>query len=105
MWALDGKEIQQICTFSNGKTKLAVICLENAQYSKKMRVDLIGPEADRRRTLIEMTPYCGVYPSPNNELVALRYMAKGKTQEDCPRDMILVVNAKGETVADFEAGK
>ena len=70
-----------------------------------VRVDLIGPEADRRRTLIEMTPYCGVYPSPNNELVALRYMAKGKTQEDCPRDMILVVNAKGETVADFEAGK
>ena len=70
-----------------------------------VRVDLIGPEADRRRTLIETTPYCGVYPSPNNELVALRYLVKGKTEEDRPRDMILVVNAKGEALADFDAGK
>ena len=109
-WELDGKEIQQIYTFPNGKTKIAVIYLKNERNFKKafmpeMRVDLIGPEADRQRTLIEMTPYCGVYPSPNNELVALRYMAKGKTEEDPPRDMILVVNSKGEAVADFDAGK
>ena len=81
--------------FPDGKTKLAVIYLQNPLRFKKLgfqdvRVDLIGPEPDRRRTLIETTQYCGMYPSPNNELVALRYMAKSKKEEDRPRDMISV---------------
>ncbi len=85
----DGKVIQQLHVFPDGKTKLAVIYLQNPLHFKKLgwqdvRVDLIGPEPDRRRTLIETTACCGVYPSPNNELVALRCMVKSKTEEDRP---------------------
>jgi hypothetical protein len=110
IWALDGKEIQQIYAFAGGKTKLAVLYLVSPRDFHDaglptVRVDFIGPEPDRRRTLIQTTPYCGVYPSPNQELVALRYTAEGNKKEDRQRDMILVVNQKGEVVADIDTGK
>ena len=112
VWALEGKEIQQICTFSNGKTKLAVIYLQHPRYFKKagvpeLRVDLIGPEAGRQRTLIEMTPYCGVYPSPNHELVALRCLTgdPNKKEEERALDQIMVVNQKGDVVVEINANK
>jgi hypothetical protein len=112
VWALDGKEIQQIYTFPNGKTKLAVIYLQHPRYFKKagvpeLRVDLIGPEAGRQRTLIETTAYCGVYPSPNNELVALRCCTGNpdKKEEGGALDQIMVVNQKGDVVAEINASK
>jgi len=110
VWALDGKEIQQLYTFPGGKTKLAVVYLVSPRdlrqaYLPTVRVDLIGPEPDRRRTLIESTPFCGVYPSPNNELVALRcFTPDPKNKEEHPLDQIMVVNQKGEVVAEINAG-
>jgi hypothetical protein len=109
-WSLDGKEVQQLYTFPDGKTRLAVLYLMSYRDFRDaglptVRVDLLGPGEGQRRTLVEKTFHCGVYPSPNKELVALRYSTAGAQSGDRHRDLIRVVNQKGETVAEIDTGK
>jgi hypothetical protein len=106
-WASDDKEVQHIHTFPDGKTKIVVVYLLSPRDFRDaglptVRVDLVGPEPGMRRALIPETFHCGVYPSPNKELVALRYVSWSPGREDRPRDMIWVVNRKGDVVADIE---
>src|SRR5262249_45126169 len=108
--ASDDKEVQQIHTFPDGKTKIVVVYLLGPRDFRDaglptVRVDLVGPEPGTRRALIPETFHCGVYPSPNKELVALRYVSWSPAREDRPGDMIWVVNRKGEVVADIEVGR
>jgi hypothetical protein len=109
-WAFDDKEVQQVHTFPGDKTKLVVVYLLSPRDYRDaglptMRVAFMGPEADQRKTLIKETFHCGVYPSPDKKLVALRHVARGPAPGARPRDVIWVVDARGEVVARIEAGE
>jgi hypothetical protein len=109
-WAWDHKEIQHLYAFPDGNAKVAVVYLKSFRDFRDaglptVRVDFAGPEPNQRRTLIPETHHCGVYPSPNKELVALRYQARQNDQGDNHQDMILVLNRKGEIITRFETGK
>jgi hypothetical protein len=109
-WAVDGKEVQQVYTFPDGKTKLLVLYLMSYRDFRDaglptVRVDVAGPGPGQRRTLVPKAFHCGVYPSPSGELVALRYTAPAAAAAGRPPDTVAVVNATGEVVAEVDAGK
>jgi hypothetical protein len=110
LWALDGKDIQNQHTFPDGRTRIAVVFLtehrgiSSGGLPPSVRVDLIGPAAGQRRILVAATPHCGIYPSPNKELVVLRYGIEDKEKEKY-QDKMMLVNAKGEVVAEWDTRK
>ena len=110
-WAWDGKEIQNVYTFPDGKTKVIVVFLKSYRDFRDaglatVRVDFVSPEAGKSRTLIPETFHCGLYPSPDKKLVALRYVSMpDRTAADQYKDAIMVLDQAGNARAAMERNK
>lgn len=106
-WSVEGREIQELYTFPDGKTKVAVLYLKSYRDFRDaglptVTVELLGPDLGQRRTLIPETAHCGLFPAPNKAQVALRYFLTHERDKEKIRSMILVVNQQGETVTEIE---
>jgi hypothetical protein len=104
---LDGKEIYQEFTFPGGKTRIVVVYVIGPRDFRDaglpvVRVDLLGPGANERRTLVHRTSFAAVFPAPNRELAALRYYTETGADKKKHVERIAVVNAKGEVAAQFD---
>lgn len=104
VWSFEGKEVLQHYQFPNSKTSIVV--LFKASYRdfndagiQTCYVDLLGPQPNQRKTIISNTFHCGIYPSPNQEHAALRYI------NDKGAEFIMIINKNGETVAEINAEK
>jgi hypothetical protein len=109
-WAFDGKEIQQLYAFPDGKTKIVVQYLVSWRDFRDaglatVRVLFVGPRPNQRRALVEEAYHCGVYPSPDKKLVALRYYPVTTRDSRLLQDRILIVDAEAEMVAEIDTAR
>jgi hypothetical protein len=54
---------------------------------------------------VEKTFHCGVYPSPDKKLVALRYYPDSYGKSEFVQERILVVSAEAEVVAEIDTAR
>lgn len=87
-----GGHLHQQVFFSN-RAELRVVRDPNAS-EKSLRVEYLEKPDAKPRVLVDRGEICLVYPSPNKQYVALRCAADKKG------NLILVVNEKGEFVAE-----
>lgn len=109
-WAFDGKEIQQVYAFPDGNTKIVVQYLVSWRDFQDaglatVRVLLVGPRPNQRHVLVEEAYHCGVYPSPDKKLVALRYYPVTTRDSKLLQDRILIVDAEAEMVAEIDTAR
>ncbi len=108
-WAFEGKEIQEPHTFPGGRSKVVVVRRVSMRDFgdaglPSVRALWLGPASNQQRILVDETAHCGLFPSPNRQRLALRYMVKNPGGGP-PRDRILIVNGEGEEVAKLGAGE
>lgn len=94
------EEVRQQAAFANG-ARLRVVGVRdpgNQRDQSHYRVEILGQADAPPRVVVGRMENCVVFPSPDRRLVALRGTPEGKG------DRIIVVNDRGEIVAEIVPG-
>jgi hypothetical protein len=67
-------------------------------------VDVLKPGTSNRKTLIQEALLAMLQPSPDGQMMAIRYLV-GEVNGPIDGDRLFVVNARGQVLADIDTHK